>query len=634
MSIEFQVSLPSGVIATQRFDQATVVVGTASDCDLVLSIESEKVFRFCVELGESGATVICLHDIGMMLNRSPVFKKGEIRSLRHGDIIRLVGNDCRLTFSYTSKGTLGAAEATAAVNEDSVSYPSESDSIANEGAVNEGRITVVSSVVWNVIRAQRRLIAAASAVLVSLLVLVFTFGSGAGVSEHLPEVEIVVVVDEHQTKAIDLLDALRRQGEYASLTIENITHSIDVSKAVIFNPDSRQISFSPSEADAPNEFALRLSCVVTLPNSAEQVQQPVVIQCVFNEVKDLPVVSPIRSVQLGLSNIRPISLGVDAFDPDLPQDVLIYTASTQLPEGATIDAITGAFDWIPSESQYGKNYSIAINVSKKSSPELVSTTGFSIQLVNDTELNSKRRSYEDSLYVLWVKDPTGKFVEPFATTVAVAPGVLATNATIVMELQKQVYDNWTVWVGRIGQEELVPIKNMFVHGYFTLGREEYGEGSYTSIYFDVGVVHASPEFIRSFVDVISAETHREITKSHDVDLLSVNIDERLLDSTEVISSTFTRGKIVSTQKLSIVELSEVPDFAILEVEGEFPVHVDGAPLLIDGMLLGLYSTTFKHDNQNEKENHIFTIPICLNDFEVDSPSNVWVSAAKAFPLPD
>jgi hypothetical protein len=634
MPIEFQVSLPSGVIATQCFAQSTVVVGTGSDCDLVLSIQSENVFRFCVELGESGATVICLHDVGMMLNRSAVFKKGEIRSLRHGDIIRLVGSDCRLTFSYTAKETLVAAKATTTVDDDSVSYRSASDTIANEGAVNEARLAGFRTAVWKVIRAQRRLIAAACAVLLSLVVLIFTFGSGAVVSEDLPEVEIVVVVDEHQTKAINLLDALRRQGEYASLTIENITHSIDVSKAVIFNSDSRQISFSPSEADAPNEFSLHLSCVVTLPNSVEQVQQPVVIQCVFNEVKDLPVVSPIRSVQLGLSNIRPISLGVDAFDPDLPQDVLIYTASTQLPEGATIDAKTGAFDWSPAEDQYGQHYSIVINVSKQSSPELVSTTGFGIELVDDTELNSKRRSYEDSLYVLWVKDPTGKFVEPFATTVAVAPGVLATNATIVMELQKQVHDNWTVWVGRIGQEELVPINNMFVHGYFSLGRKKYGEGSYTSIYFDVGVVHASPEFIQSFMDVVSAESYSETTKSHDVDLLSVNIDERLQDSTEVISSTFTRGKIVSSQKLSIVESSKVPDFVILEVEGGFPEHVDGAPLLIDGMLLGLYSTMFKHDSQNDKENHLFTIPICLNDFNVDSPSQLWVPAAKAFPLPD
>jgi predicted component of type VI protein secretion system len=151
MPIEFQVSLPSGVIATQCFAQSTVVVGTGSDCDLVLSIQSENVFRFCVELGESGATVICLHDVGMMLNRSAVFKKGEIRSLRHGDIIRLVGSDCRLTFSYTAKETLVAAKATTTVDDDSVSYRSASDWISycrvegNKGTASTNRCRMCRS---------------------------------------------------------------------------------------------------------------------------------------------------------------------------------------------------------------------------------------------------------------------------------------------------------------------------------------------------------------------------------------------------------------------------------------------------------------------------------------------------------
>lgn len=632
MSIEFQLRKLSGVIATQRFDQTTVVVGTGSDCDLVISGKPGDASRFRVELGESGATVTCLHDVGMMINRSPVFKKGEIRSLRHGDIIRLIGNDYRLTFSYTSTRTLGESESGTAANTDSASYSSAVGSVVNEGTENDPQVAGFPTAAFNVIREPRRLIAVACSGLAILLVLAFMLDRGAVVSQDLPTVEIVVVVDEHQTKTVDLLEAVRRQGEYVSLTIENITHSVNVSNAVIFNPNARQISFSPSEADAPNEFALHLRCVVTLPNSGGQLQQPVVIRCVFNEVKDLPVVSPIRSVQLGLSNVRPISLNVDAFDPDFPQDELIYAVSKQLPEGATLDPTTGVFDWVPSKIQYGQNYPIAINVSKKSSPLLVSTAEFGIQLVDDTELNSSRKQYEDSLYVLWVKDPTGKFVEPFATTVAIAPGVLATNATIIMELQKQVRSNWTVWVGRIGQKDLVPIDNMLVHEFFSLGREKYGERSYQSIYFDVGVVRASQEFIQSFVDVISAESYLKISKIHDVDLLSVNITERLQDSTEAISSRFTRGKIISAQTLSIVESSELPDFAILEVEGEFSGHIDGAPLLINGKLLGLYSTTFEVDNQKQKKNHLFTIPICLSEFNVGSPSKLWVPAAKAFPL--
>jgi hypothetical protein len=635
MFIEFELRKPSGIIATQRFDKSTVVIGTGSDCDMVVSAKPEDAFRFCVELSESGATVTCLHVAGMMINLSPVFKKGETCPLKHGDVIRLVGNELRLTFSYTSKGPPGAAElrTVAKDNSETLLCAAEltSEDSVTESAVYQVAKARVGTAVWNVIWEQRRLIAVAFVGLAIMAVLVFAFDSGAVVSDDLPEVEIIVVVDEHQTKIVDLLDAVRGQRECDSLTIEDITYSLDANDAIIFNSDKRRISFSPSEADAPKQFTLQLKCLATLPNSAVELQQPVVIRCVFNEVRDLPVVQPVRSIQLGLSDVRPISLVIDAIDPDLPQDILTYTATKQLPAGATLDLLTGVFEWVPTKIQYGENYSISINVAKKTTPKLMSTVEFEIQLVDDSELNSNRKSYEDSLYVLWLKDPTEEFMQPIATAVAIAPGVLATNATTIMELQKQVLSDWTVWVGRIGQEDLVPAGEMFVHGYFPMGRKEYGEGSYRSIFFDVGVVRASGEFIQSFVDVIDSESYLEVSASQDVDLMSVNIADRIQDSTEVLSSRFTRGKIVSADPLSIVESSKGPDFAILRVMGVFSEHVDGAPLLIAGKLFGLYSTPVLVDNQNEKNNHLFTVPICLNSFDDDSMSELWVPAANAFP---
>ena len=638
MFTEFEIRNLSGIVATECFDKTSVVIGSGSDCDLTLATEYEDAIRFRVDLGESGATVTCLHDVGMMINRSPVFKKGETRPLRHGDIIRFVRNELHLTFSYSSKGPRGTTESSKVVEGDSVIVPNAADStsedlvadsVSNEVMDSEVPTTGVSIVVWNIVRKQRRIIVAACVGFVILLVLVFRFGTTP--SDALSEVEIVVVVDEHQTEMIDLLEAVRRQGKFSSLTIGDITPSVNINDAVIFNSDQRRISFSPSEADAPNEFALHLKCVVTLLDSDVELQQPVVVRCLFNEVEDLPIVKPMRSMQLGLGNTRPISLIVDAFDPDLPQDLLTYTASKQLPDGAALDPITGAFDWIPSKSQYGENYSIVIDVTKKTNTKLMSRVEFNIYLIDDSELDKDRKKYEDSLYVLWLQDPTKKFKQPVATTLAISPGVLATNATLIFELQKQVRRDWTVWVGRIGQDKLVPVSDMLVHGYFPPGREEYGEGSYRSIFFDVGVVRASEEFIQSFVDVIDAESYVEVSAGQDVDLLSVNISEQLQDSTEVLSSNFTRGKILSIDTPSVVESSKIPDFAIFEVGGLFPKQIDGAPLLAGGKLLALYSSPFQVSTQNENIDHLFTVAICLSDLDLDSPSPLWVPAAKALP---
>jgi hypothetical protein len=642
MAIEFKLRNLSDIIATRRFDQTTVVIGTASDCDMVVSAEPEVAFQFCVELSDSGATVTCLHEVGVMINSSPVFEKGQTCPLKHGDVIRLVGNEYRFTFSYTSKSSTESADLPTSTQGDLVSAVEQTTeaSLPNPAGsgIEQSEISTVTlgTAVGNIVQEHRYIIAMVCFTVAILALLVFTFqstpsGNNEIVSDALPEVEIIVTVDEHQTMMIDLLDAVRNQRDCDKLTVEDITYSLVLNTAVTFDSDKGQIVFSPSEADAPKNFILHLDCLATLPKSSVPLQQPVIIRCEFIEVIDVPIVNPVRSIQLGLSDVRPIALVIDALDPDLPQDELTYKADKQLPDGATLDSATGSFQWVPTKSQYGENYLISITVLKNSRPELMSMVDFNIQLVDDSELNVNRKSYEDSLYVLWLKDPTNKFLQPIATTIAIAPGVLATNATTIKELQKHVFSDWSVWVGRIGQEDLVPVSDMLVHGYFPIGQMKYGEGSYRSIFFDVGIVQASEEFIQSFVDVIDSASYLKISASQDVDLMSINIADHIQDSTEVLSSSFTHGKIVSADPLSIVESSEVPDFVVLGVAGVFTEHVDGAPLLIDGKLFGLYSTPILTDDKNEESTHLFTVPICLSDYDDESKTDLWVPAPKAFP---
>jgi hypothetical protein len=638
MITEFEIRNLSGIVATDRFDKTTVIIGSGSDCDLTLASKSDDTIRLRVDVGDSGARVTCLHDAGIMINRSPVFKKGESSPLRHGDIIRFVKNDLHLTFSYSQKGTGGIAESSNLANDDSAQAPNIAESTSENLAPESGSKEVMDNEIliaggytamWSILREQRRIIVAACIGFLVLLLLVFKFYTVP--SDTLNQIEINVVVDEHETKIVDLLEYVRRQTQFNSITIGDITPSVNLNDAIIFNYEQRQISFSPSEADAPNEFPLYLKCLVTSSDSTVEWQQPIVVRCIFNEVEDLPFVEPVRSMQLGLGNTRPISLVIDGFDPDLPQDSLTYTTSKQLPDGATLDPITGAFNWIPSKEQYGQNYMIAIDVTKKTKTNLFSTVEFEINLIDDSKLDLDRKKYEDSLYVVWLQDPTGKFKQPIATTVAIAPGVLATNATLILELQKQVRQNWTVLISQIGRDDVVPANDMLVHGYFPAGRTKYGEGSYQSIMFDVGIIRASEEFIQSFLDVIDAESYAELSTGQDVDLLSVNIADKLQDATEVLASIFTRGKLVSFDTLSVDASAKTPDFSIFEVSGRFPKQIDGAPLLVDGKLVALYSSTFRIGNQVTNENHLLTAAFCLSDFVANSLSPFWVHASKALP---
>ncbi|WP_406661770.1 PKD domain-containing protein [Methanolobus sp. ZRKC3] len=63
-----------------------------------------------------------------------------------------------------------------------------------------------------------------------------------------------------------------------------------------------------------------------------------------------PVLSPPGTFQVGEGNT--LSFNLDAFDPD--DDSLIFSC-VSLPEGASLDPITGVFTWAPTASQVGEH---------------------------------------------------------------------------------------------------------------------------------------------------------------------------------------------------------------------------------------------------------------------------------------
>jgi parallel beta-helix repeat protein len=79
---------------------------------------------------------------------------------------------------------------------------------------------------------------------------------------------------------------------------------------------------------------------------------------------------------------------VGASDPDL--DVLAFQLGAGAPSGATLDSVTGRFQWTPAESQAPGVYPITVLVSDNGSPSLSTTRSFTITAVevNDAPIVS------------------------------------------------------------------------------------------------------------------------------------------------------------------------------------------------------------------------------------------------------
>ncbi len=95
-----------------------------------------------------------------------------------------------------------------------------------------------------------------------------------------------------------------------------------------------------------------------------------------------PVLTPV--LDQAVSEQVPLALMFTATDADSPLESLRY-ALIQAPEGATLNAVTGAFAWTPTESQGPGSYEVHVRVNDNGLPPLTGETSFTI---NVAEVNT------------------------------------------------------------------------------------------------------------------------------------------------------------------------------------------------------------------------------------------------------
>jgi hypothetical protein len=89
-----------------------------------------------------------------------------------------------------------------------------------------------------------------------------------------------------------------------------------------------------------------------------------------------PTITAVLTQNIKVGDV--LSLTVSGSDPDQPQQSIAYSLDTA-PQGATIGAASGVFNWQPNSTQVG-THAVTVRVTDNGSPQLFATTTFSINV--------------------------------------------------------------------------------------------------------------------------------------------------------------------------------------------------------------------------------------------------------------
>ncbi|MCA9157547.1 MAG: hypothetical protein KDA72_04425, partial [Planctomycetales bacterium] len=165
----------------------------------------------------------------------------------------------------------------------------------------------------------------------------------------------------------------------ADLPDDSLTYSLDVAPVgATIEPLTGLFRWTPTEAQGPGSFEVIVRATDRLGASDTEKFSVAVL-----EVNQAPVLGNLvdQQVQSG----QTLSFAATATDADLPANTLRFHLGVGAPTGASIDPITGLFQWTPSLAQTGQAYSINVLVSDDGKPVLAAQRAFSVTVLSNCQ---------------------------------------------------------------------------------------------------------------------------------------------------------------------------------------------------------------------------------------------------------
>jgi len=142
-----------------------------------------------------------------------------------------------------------------------------------------------------------------------------------------------------------LLQFSVQASDVDAIQVLSFSLGMDAPPGVVLDPRTGAFNWTPSEAQGPGSYGItiRVSDNGTPPRSAAER-----ITITVGEVNRAPVLEPLTAQSVNEGSL--LTFTAQASDPDRPAQGLVFSLVNP-PPGASVDPLTGVFEWTPVEAQ-------------------------------------------------------------------------------------------------------------------------------------------------------------------------------------------------------------------------------------------------------------------------------------------
>ncbi|NNE11101.1 MAG: tandem-95 repeat protein, partial [Ilumatobacter sp.] len=182
------------------------------------------------------------------------------------------------------------------------------------------------------------------------------------------EVNVAPTLDPIPNQSVDelaLLTVPTTAGD-TDLPSQTLTFSLTSGPSgAVVSPTTGVVSWTPTEGQGPGVYTITVRVTDDGPGNLFAEQS---FDVTVNELNEPPVLAPIGDQSGDEGSL--ITFTATASDPDVPADGLTFSLSGPPVPGATIDPVTGVFEWTPTEDQGPDTYDVTVVVTDDGSPNL------------------------------------------------------------------------------------------------------------------------------------------------------------------------------------------------------------------------------------------------------------------------
>lgn len=624
--IDLVFTLPTGEVTELTFASNSITVGLGAQFDVDLStvftdlLMNSGYLRFQCTLD---GTQLDNHLSCALSCDYKQIEPAASAKIKHGDTFRIGTSQNRIQFKYAKRSI--HAKAAIVESPDSPNHHQVTDTRSSDSSVSSQPLpsAVHSDEVPRKIALHHKklIMAVSSVVLIALLVWVFYKPTPA------PEVHVVATTGEVLQLSFPQLAA------EAGLEVDEhrFTYTLgsDAPESITIAGDKISARWTP-QIDEPS-FNGSFDLLIQDATNTSDVQV-LKVHYIVNVIEMPPIVEAIPDQTVLLSDLHNVEFSLTAIDPNQENGKLVHTVIGALPKGATFDTTTGMFSFTPQAKDMGNIYAIHLRTYKAKSPTLATDTRFQIELVDDVTESKTREQVLRSLHIVWAKAPDGIQPIPIATTMAIAPTILLTNARIINTLIRLKKKGWSISHSLVEGETFGEISNLFLHSWY-LDIEDAAKPTGFEHHCNLGIIQiATP--VESTTPLASDANIAQLGKGNTGILLTSNISERLAEGNVLARIELIATSINDADHHQFEFGDMTTSIGLLKTSASLDAQVDGAPLIYNDTVIATYATGVRFTEGESDESrddgippneHLFTTIGIVHHFFQQPNRHLWNS---------